>query len=255
MVYDIQKASVWKRISAGLFDITMIAVVAILFGIIFSSIFGFDKYSARYDEIKTSYEQEYEIKFDKSDYDDLDEIEKALYDERYEEASDDLASNKEVISIGNLLNAMTLAIITLGILFAYIILEFIIPIIFKNGQTLGKKIFKICVVRKDCVRMNNISLFIRTFLGKFTIETMIPVLMIIMLYFGFIGTEALIVIGGILVSELLVMFISKDNLLIHDTLALTVACDIETQMIFKDEKELNEYKARVALDEVNHARY
>ena len=76
----------------------------------------------------------------------------------------------------------TFIIISFSILIGFLIVEFLFPMIFKNGQTLGKKIFGIGVMRVDGVKVTTPILFVRSILGKFTIETMMPVLMVIMIY-------------------------------------------------------------------------
>jgi len=245
----LQKASFWKRISACLFDITILSVVAIAFGLLIASIVNFDSYTEEYSNIQVSYESEYSIKFDKSDYDDLDDTSKAAYDIRYSQAEQDLSSNRRAAYLFQMLNSLTLLIITFGILMSFIILEFVIPLIFKNGQTLGKKIFNICLVRTDLIKVTGVSLFVRTFLGKFAIETMITVLCLVMLYFGLIGSEALFLIGGILLIQILMVLFTKNNQLIHDALAYTVVVDYSTQMIFDTEEQKNIYIANQALYE------
>ena len=46
MIYDLQKATMWKRISAWLFDTILLAIVAVLCAWLVSVISGFDGYNA-----------------------------------------------------------------------------------------------------------------------------------------------------------------------------------------------------------------
>ena len=133
--------------------------------------------------------------------------------------------------------------VSLGILLAYIVLEFILPIIFKNGQTVGKKVFAIGLVRSDCVKITKVSLFTRTILGKFAIETMFPVLLVFLFLFGGLGWLALALFAAITVLNISVFFATKNRTPIHDMIAGTVAVDMKLQMIFESEEELVEKKA------------
>lgn len=149
----------------------------------------------------------------------------------------------------NLLFMMT----SVGLLLAYIMLEFIIPIIFKNGQTVGKKVFGICLVRPDCVKITNLSLFARTILGKYAIETMFPVLLVFLFIFGGLGILALILLAALALLNIVLFFATKNRTPIHDLLASTVAADMRIQMIFQTEDELVEKKALARKELVGQA--
>ncbi len=86
------------------------------------------------------------------------------------------------------------------------------------------------------------ALFIRAVLGKYTIETMIPVLIIIMIYFGSIGIIGPVVLGLILLLQLILLAATSNNSLIHDLISDTVVIDMASQRIFDSESELIEYE-------------
>ncbi|MDE7158607.1 MAG: RDD family protein [Clostridiales bacterium] len=147
--------------------------------------------------------------------------------------------NMQYRYVYNLLFMMT----SIGILLAYIVLEFVLPIIFKNGQTVGKKVFGICLVRPNCVKITNLSLFARTILGKYAIETMFPVLLVFLFLFGGLGVLAVILLGALAILNIVLFFACKNRTPIHDLLASTVAVDMRLQMIFASDEELAEKKA------------
>ena len=134
-------------------------------------------------------------------------------------------------------------------LIAFLILEFIVPLLFKNGQTLGKKIFGIAVIRVDGVRIPTFQLFVRAVLGKYTIETMVPLFIIMLFLMGTLGIMGPIVILLLIVLQIVVMVVSKTNSPIHDLLAVTAVVDINTQMIFDSTAEMIEYKKKRAEQE------
>lgn len=133
--------------------------------------------------------------------------------------------------------------LSVGLLLAYLILEFMIPLFLKNGQTVGKKVFGICVVRQNCVKIAPILLFARTILGKFTVETMFPVLLAFLYIFGGMNPIlAIILFVAIFLLNGILFFATKNRTPIHDLFAGTVAADMRLQMIFESEEELIEKK-------------
>ena len=103
--------------------------------------------------------------------------------------------------------------------------ELIIPLILKNGQTVGKKVFGIGVMMTGGTKIKTVALFIRAVLGKYTIETMIPVLIIIMIYFGGIGILGVIILGLIVLLQLILMAATSNNSPIHDLISDTVVIE------------------------------
>ena len=145
---------------------------------------------------------------------------------------------------------LTLLITSIGILLSFVILEFIVPILFKNGQTLGKKAFGIAVMRFDGVKIGTPILFVRAILGKYTLETMVPVLFIIMLYFGMTGGIALLLIGALLIGQLILIFSTRARTPLHDVIANTVTVDMASQMIFESQEAMLAYKKDLHAEKV-----
>lgn len=246
MIYDLQKASMWKRVSAWLFDTILLSIVAVGFAFLLSTILGYDKYNDRLQTAYDRYESEYGISFDiaEEDYLALDPTQKEVYDKAYTALSED----GEALYAYNMVIYLTLIILSVGILLAYLLLEFVIPLFLKNGQTLGKKIFGICLMRNDGVRLPTLSLLVRTLLGKYTVETMVPVLILVMIFFNFLGLAGTLTILGLLILQIVVLAVTKTNSAIHDLLAGTVVVDMSSQMIFENEEAMLEYKKKIAAE-------
>ncbi len=132
--------------------------------------------------------------------------------------------------------------VSLGLFLAYLCLEFILPLILKNGQTVGKKVFGICLVHPNCVKINGVALFARSILGKYAIETMFPVLLVFLFFFAGIGLLAVILFAALLLLNTVLFFATKNRTPIHDLIAVTVATDMRTQVIYGSEEELKEKK-------------
>ena len=253
MVTDLQKASLWKRISAGLFDLIMLAILAVGMAALLSVVTGYNSHSQNLEDAYSRYEAQYGVEFrmTQAEFDALSQEQKDHYNAAY----DALIADDDVVYTYNLVLNLTLLITTFGILVALLLLEFVIPLLLKNGQTLGKKIFGVALMRADGVKVTALQMFIRTVLGKFTIEIMIPVYILLMIFFNSIGIISIAILGGILVGELLTLALSRTNNLIHDSIAVTVAVDMASQRIFETQDEKIEYIKRLHAEEASRQEY
>lgn len=253
MTYDIQKASVTKRISAFLFDGILTAIVVVAVAWLLSAILNYDSYSENLEKAYDTYADQYGIDFQISqeEYAAMTEEERANFDAAYAALSADAGATNNLYMVFNL----TMVMITGGFLVGILLVEFLVPLILGNGQTLGKKIFGIALVRQDGVKLNTMQLFVRTILGKFTIETMLPVYMLIMIFFNIAGIDSLLIIAGIGVAQLILLLVTRNKTLLHDLLAGTVAVDMASQMIFKSTDDLIDYQKKVAAEKATRQPY
>ena len=253
MIDDLQKASMWKRVSAFLFDFILLVIAVAGFAFLLSAVLGYDKHNTALNDAYAKYEAEYGVVFDISqeEFIQKSEAEQKTWNEAYQA----LIKDMDAMYSYNMVINLTLVISTLAILLAYLVLEFAIPIKFGNGQTLGKKIFGVAVMRTDGVKVTAPLLFIRTVLGKFTIETMIPVLICVMIFFNLIGIVGMLILGLILLVQIILMITTHTNSCIHDVLAKTVAVDMQSQLIFENEEELMNYKNKIHAEKVARQTY
>jgi uncharacterized RDD family membrane protein YckC len=253
MMLDLQKASVLKRVSAFLLDMILLLILITGFAFVLSLVTGYDGYNERLEAVEQAYEDKYGVSFDISEeeYNKMPEEQRKYFDEVYTEFSKD----EEALYLYNMQFNLILMISTISILLSYVVLELILPLVFKNGQTVGKKIFGIALMHTNSVRLTTMALFVRTILGKFTLETMIPVYIFIMAVFGTLGLTGTIMLLLILVLQIGVILITKTNSCIHDLLANTVAVDLSSQMIFDSVDAMNEYKKKIHAEQVKNADY
>lgn len=243
----------WKRISAFLLDFILLGITVVGFAFLISTMVGFDKHNTALDNAYAKYEAEYGIVFDitEEEYIQMSEAELQAWNDAYNA----LIKDQNAMYSYNMVVNLTLVISTLAILLAYLVLEFVVPIKLGNGQTLGKKIFGVAVMRTDGVKVTAPLMFIRTILGKFTIETMIPVLICVMIFFNMIGIVGMLILGLILLLQIILMIATYTNSCIHDVLAKTVAVDLASQMIFENEEEMIAYKNKVHAEKVARQTY
>ncbi len=277
MINDLQKASLMKRLSAFLLDFVLFTMLFSGVLLLTNSIFNFDYYLNRYleerpNEIIAEYQEKYKDELAKIDdtyylsYEDYFNISdddfnalpqevRNIYDKCYSETQEAIFTDAEMIKSLEILTNSALAMVSISFLIPYLILEFLIPLLFKNGQTLGKKVFAIAVMRNDGVKISPKLLFIRTVLGKFTVETMVPMFMILLFIIGLDPIVCITTILAILLIQLVLLITSKTRALIHDSLSSTVVVDFQSQMIFDSVEEKREYQLRLHKEAVDKAKY
>lgn len=241
-MYDFQRASMWKRISAALFDIILLSIVVTVMAYLIALAINSNAQINKLYEVRDTYEKQYEIKFS-DDYNELSEEEQVKYIEAQKAMYADSDFQNAFITVVN----YTFIIISFSILIGYFLVEFLPTLIFKNGQTLGKKIFGIAVMREDGVKVSPILMFIRTILGKYTVETMIPVFVLLMIYFGTATVKVfgLAVVTVIFVAQVVLFIVTKARTPMHDKLAHTVTVDFASQLIFDTKEEMVEYQKKI----------
>ena len=254
MNVDLQKAGLWKRIAAAILDFILLSIVAVGACWALNAVLGYDAHMQHAESIKTAYEQEYGIPSDANRAEMSAEEQKA-YDDAVAKANEALAKDPEAIKAITTMQNLMLIIPTFGILLAILLLEFVVPLLFKNGATVGKFVFGLGLVRADCVRINPLQLFTRALLGKYTIETMIPVYLAVMIFNGSLGIMGLAVIAGILLLQVILYFATRTHSLIHDLMAGTVVVDAASQRIFANDEERIAFSKRLAAEKAERQAY
>lgn len=248
MIYDIQPGSVLKRISAFILDIILLATLAV--GVMFATakILQVDKHQDKLQEKYDYYETTYNVKFNltQDEFDALSEEEI----EHYKEVEELIQNDEELVKEYNLVINLTLIVVFVGLFLGTMILEFVLPIIFKNGQTIGKKVFSLIVVKSNSVKINNVQLFVRTVFGKFLIELLIPAYIIVALAFGQLGRMWTFFLIALAILQVILLSVTKNHTVIHDAISFCVVCDKQTQKVFASEEELIKYKEKVHSEEV-----
>lgn len=253
MITDLQKASLSKRIAAGLLDVMLLLVVVVGFAALLTWLFGYESHGIAMNQRTTFYESQYDVDFSISqeEYTAMTEAQRKHFDEAWAARGQD----EQWAYHFNMVVSLTLLITTFSILLGLVLLEVIVPLLLKNGQTIGKKAFALGVMRVDAVQITPLQLVVRTVLGKFTIETMISVYLIIMIFFQMVGMTGPLVILGLLVTQLICMIATKTNSMIHDLLAGTVVVDISSQKIFRTTTDLIDYQKKIAAERAARQQY
>lgn len=239
-----------KRFAAFLLDLITVVILAAGVMYIVSVIVDYDGYTTEMEAIYADAEAriDTDLGIGESEYFALDEEARA----RYDAAAAELNSDPHTMQLYSMVMNLTVMMISVSLLVSIMTFEFLLPLLLGNGQTIGKRIFGLCVCRTDHVRVTPVVMLIRTLLGKFTIEAMVPVLILLMIFFGSGGTMGILVLGGIAVLEVILLAATKNHSAIHDLLATTCVVDMASTRIFDDEAALVDYKCRLARYEEEH---
>ncbi len=242
---SLQKASIGKRIIAAIFDGILISVLAVGLITLLSASLKTDEYLDTYQQAYTKYSTEYNVNLTLEEYNQLTEEQKKDYSKRATQAEKAFANDKNAVYAYNMFINLSLLIITFSVLIGVVLIEFVVPLLLDNGQTLGKKIFGIALIHKEGIKVSNIQLFTRASLGKFAIELMIPIYIIMMIYFNSIGVISIGILAVLLVVQIICFIATRTNSLLHDVMAGTVAVDMASQRIFESREALIEYTKKI----------
>lgn len=251
---DLQKASLWKRVSAALFDFIMLVILVIGATAGLSAAFGYEGYVNEVTAAYERYSAEYDVEMPLTET----QFHRLTEDEqnRYLEAQKALNKDADAVHAYTMAQQLPLLFVTFGVLFGVLLMEFAVPLMFSNGQTLGKKIFGVALMRVDGVKLTTLQLFVRTILGKFAVELMIPIFIFINLYFfGKISLIGIAVLVLLAVGQIICLIMTRTWSVLHDVMAGTVAVDVASQMIFETKEEQIEYIKKHHAQEANDASY
>ena len=250
---DIQRGNMWSRIAAGLLDLILLVILITGIATLLTNVLNYNDYVSALNAGYDKYEEMYGVTFGLNE-DEFNALSKEEQD-RYLAASDAMDQDQEVLKAYDMTINLSFIIMAVSILVAYLLLEFLVPLLFGNGQTLGKKMFNLAVMRTDSVRLTSFALFVRSILGKCTIEAMVPVMMFMAMLVAPIGLIAPTIILGLLGVNIGLLVANHNRLCIHDLMAVTVVIDLNSQEIFDTPDDLLEYKKKLAAEDAERQGY
>lgn len=255
---DLQKASLLKRISAYILDMILVLILTVGFACLFSWMLGYSTHEQTLDARRDFYIEKYSLEEYANGFALTDtEFEKLTEEQKtaYLTATEEFEKDPEANYAWRMLISLSFLILTFSVLFTYVILEFVIPLILGGGMSVGRKVFSVGIMHENYVRVKPTALFVRSILGKCTIETMVPLYLVLLILFGELGIVGTIVLVAMLALQLILVFTTKTHSTIHDLLAHTVTVDYASQMIFEDEEALIRYKSERARETAERETY
>ena len=246
-VYEINKASVLRRFAAWLIDFIIFVVLATGLLSLTSIIFNYD---AEFAKVEEKYLEHGIYTLNPSATDGSNKYITCTYyreDRTVDETSacyiawNEFFEDEEAVAQRMKCDTLMIIMLTTSSLIALLLTEFILPLIFKNGQTIGKKIMHIGLIGNDRIRIRVWQLFARVIIGRFVIETMIPIYCVV---YAFINTTGgllgLLIIIIIAIIEVAMLGATKNNQLIHDFVSSTVVIDMDSQYIARNRQDLED---------------
>ena len=223
---ELKKAPTIRRISAGIVDLILIIVVMVAVILVIKPYCSLDTKEAELEAVYDEYCDEYGIdpELTQEEYDKMTKEEQDAYNAAVQRANEALNNDKYVIELFYAINKLYLFIALAGISIASLIVELVVPLVLGNGQTIGKKIFKLGVRNKHGYKASIVQLLARSLLGK-----ILPAMGIVVLLYLFlvaIWSDAVLALLGIAVLEILVYMLTKRNALIHDVITSTACVDM-----------------------------
>ncbi len=142
-----------------------------------------------------------------------------------------------IIKLSNRITFINQMCVYISLIIAVTILYLVLPLILKNGQTLGKKMMGLKVVnKKDGSRVNFVTVIIRFF--AFAVLEFFLSITLNIFYLP-------------IIISLVIMIVNKQGQSLHDLLARTVVVDIEIQK-YLEEANIDENAIEVTAEEVNN---
>ena len=154
------------------------------------------------------------------------------------EATEDLGKTEFFTNLKKDLNKCQIFIITLSFVSSYLIIFFAVPLIFKNGQTLGKKLFNICFVTKDGYDIKKRQIVFRQLIIFLYVS-----LAAFIIGIEFI-TSAVTLMFGVAIYFIAVA-ISKTNRSFADYLSYTYLIDAKNSVWFHDQNQEEQKEAEL----------
>ena len=172
-------------------------------------------------------------------------VEKNIYEylaetaPNYNAVLESVKNNQVILQEQQYLATYTTNVPALSIAIVLLILEFIVPLFLKNGQTVGMKVFKIALISNNNIRISSLQLFARCLIGKIAILGVIPMFAISYILInptgGLLGTIILIIIAIIQITTIVK---SKNHAGIQDIIAQVYPVNFAETVIYRNKEEL-----------------
>jgi uncharacterized RDD family membrane protein YckC len=151
----------------------------------------------------------------------------AFYLAAYTAAQQDLARYAPYAELAAQISNYSLQILSISGLISIAVLYLLFPLLFKNGQTLSKKMFNLAVVSKQGYQIKVWQVFAR--FAFFAMEIVLSIYTIM---------------GAFLISYTLMIF-TKGNRSAHDYVAGTSVVNLKQSLIFANEQEAGAYESKL----------
>lgn len=225
---EIKKAGLVKRGIAALVDLILIAALCIGVGFVVSPMTNYDEKMQEYEELIDEYTEKYGIdtELTQEQFDKMTEEERDAYNKRVEEANAALNEDEDALELRYDIIVLFLFNVTVGILVAYLALDFAVPLLFGNGQTIGKKLFGIGIVSFSGNRINIIQLLVNSGIKGVSLWLVPAMYCFALMDLGVSVVHVRYAIALLCLINIICFLATKNRLWLHNAISRTVCADV-----------------------------
>ena len=210
----------FRRFGSFIVDLCLVIVITVLIALPLRGISGYaatsDSMNAIFNRIAEKHGVD--INITNQQYNALPDAEKLAIDAALEEIAADEEAGELYAKTVRLLMIVTFS----SLLVSVVLLELVVPLLFKNGQTLGKKLMRLKVERRDGSDVNLVTLLLRSITGKFFIDYALPVFFFFAFVYANAGRTPLIGLLMLELGQIVCIVVTRERRAIHDIIAGTV---------------------------------
>lgn len=236
-IYCPVKANMINRVAAFFLDFVLFVILVTGSLFITAKIANFDSHN------DILHEQYREIGYEKFNEETNEWYYISEDDENFNIVIEKYKKNEIIQKEESYINSFVLNAPLLCIFIAMFIVEILLPLIFKNGQTLGMKCLKVAFISNNQIAVKPLQVFIRGLFGKIVLMGLIPFMGLFFAFFnpngGLSGTLIIVLIYGI---HFVMLFASKNKSSLSDMIGQMYAVDYNQTIFYKNIEELNKAK-------------
>ncbi len=212
-MYKIHNAKLFNRVAALVLDLILVFIIFVVFDNLVTKNVANQLW--QYDEKMAIYEQ-YQMDYGLA-YKNEDGI--IIFNEVDPAVLEAFNNNEEVQVVSAEITTLQLYQFAFDFLIAEFIVFFVLPLIFKNGQTLGKKMMRMGLMSADGNKVQTWQVFARFIIATYALETMVTIIVI------FPVTPLL---------SAILMFATKKHTSLQDLIAGTRVVDLDKTILLDD---------------------
>lgn len=209
----------FRRFGAFIVDLCLVIVVTVLIALPLRGISGYattsDSMNAIFDRIASKHGVD--INMTNQQYNALPDEEKLAVDAALLEISED----EEAAELYTKTVRLLMIVVFSSLLVSVVLLELVLPLVFKNGQTIGKKLMRLKVERRDETPLNFVTMLLRSITGKFFIDYALPVFFFLSFVYANAGRTPLTGLLMLELGQIVCIVATKERRAIHDVIAGT----------------------------------
>jgi len=216
-----------KRAFAGAIDVLLIAILTVFIAMPMSKLTGFESARADVGAVSARIKEESGISADLTPQEYQNLTDEQI--QKYEAGWIEYFNEEENIRTYNRMVVGSYLTVLGSILVAVLILELAIPLFLGDGQTLGKKMMGLVVIRMSGEQVDTLGIIARALLGKYLVEIAVPVFTVLAIYNGNSSGRSSFMIVGLFLAQAACMGLTRERRLIHDFLSGTRVVAAESE--------------------------